>query len=74
MLLCTSHETTLDGLIERSLDEGDLLANANTVIYLGKIREGRKFRRAMYVAKHRGSVCPDEILPYRIDNAGIRLE
>jgi hypothetical protein len=74
MLLCTSHETTLDGLIERSLDEGDLLANANTVIYLGKIREGTKFRRAMYVAKHRGSVCPDEILPYRIESDGIRLE
>jgi KaiC/GvpD/RAD55 family RecA-like ATPase len=74
MLLCTSHETTLDGLIERSLDEGDLLASANTVIYLGKIREGTRFRRAMYVAKHRGSVCPDEILPYRIDHGGIRLE
>ena len=27
-------------LIERPLDEGDLLANANTVIYLGKIRDG----------------------------------
>jgi hypothetical protein len=74
MLLITSHEATLDGLVERSLDEGDLLANANTVIYLGKIREGTKFRRAMYVAKHRGSVCPDEILPYRIQGGGIRLE
>jgi KaiC/GvpD/RAD55 family RecA-like ATPase len=74
LLLCTSHETTLDGLIERSLDEGDLLSNANTVIYLGKIREGLAFRRAMYVAKHRGSVCPDRIIPYRIDEGGIRLE
>jgi KaiC/GvpD/RAD55 family RecA-like ATPase len=74
MLLHTSHETTLDGLVERPLDEGDLLTNANTVIYLGKIREGTKFRRAMYVAKHRGSYCPDEILPYRIENSGIRLE
>ena len=74
MLLYTSHETTLEGLIERPLSEGDLLANANTLIYLGKIREGTRFRRAMYVAKHRGSVCPDEILPYVIDDAGIRLE
>ncbi|MHB8902715.1 MAG: RAD55 family ATPase, partial [Thermoguttaceae bacterium] len=64
MLLLTSHETTLDRLIERPLDEGDVLANANTIIYLGKIREGTRFRRAMYVAKHRGSVCPDEIIPY----------
>jgi KaiC/GvpD/RAD55 family RecA-like ATPase len=74
MLLYTAHETTLDGLLERPLDEGDLLTNANTVIYLGKIREGTRFRRAMYVAKHRGSVSPDEILPYRIDDGGIQLE
>ncbi|MDI9446700.1 MAG: ATPase domain-containing protein [Planctomycetota bacterium] len=74
MLLLTSHETTLDGLIERSLDEGDVLSNANTVIYMGKIREGTRFRRALYVAKHRGSVCPDEILPYRIEEGGLLLE
>ncbi len=74
MLLLTSHETMLDGLVERPLDEGDVLSNANTVIYLGKIREGTRFRRAMYVAKHRGSVCPDEILPYRIEEGGIALE
>lgn len=74
MLLYTSHETSLDGLIERSLDEGDLLANANTIIHLGKIRDGMKFRRAMYVSKHRGSVCPDEIIPYTIGDHGIRLE
>ncbi len=73
MLLYTSHETTLDGLIERSLDEGDLLANANTVIHLGKIREGMHFRRAMYVSKHRGSPCPDEIIPYTIGERGIQL-
>jgi len=74
MVLYTSHETTLDGLIERPLDEGDLLAGANTVIHLGKIREGRRFRRALYVAKHRGSTCPDEIVPYQIDDGGIRLQ
>ena len=74
MLLVTSHETTLDGLIERPLDEGDVLANANTVIYLGKIREGTRFRRAMYVAKHRGSACTDEIIPYSIDERGLKLE
>jgi KaiC/GvpD/RAD55 family RecA-like ATPase len=51
-----------------------LLTNANTVIYLGKIREGTKFRRALYVGKHRGSVCPDEIIPYTIDGGGIRIE
>lgn len=74
MLLYTSHETTLEALIERPLDEGDLLANANTVIHLGKIREGTRFRRAMYVSKHRGSACTDEIIPYTIEEGGIRLE
>ena len=64
--------TGIDGLDE--LLGGGLLPGANTVIYLGKIREGTRFRRAMYVAKHRGSVCPDEIIPYLIDDRGIRLE
>ena len=74
MLLITSQETTLDGLIERPLDEGDVLSNANTIIHLGKIREGTRFRRAMYVTKHRGSACTDEIIPYAIDDRGLKLE
>jgi len=73
MLLITSQETTLDGLIERPLDEGDVLSNANTVIHLGKIREGTRFRRAMYITKHRGSACTDEIIPYEIDDRGLHL-
>jgi KaiC/GvpD/RAD55 family RecA-like ATPase len=74
MLLITSQETTLDALIERPLDEGDVLSNANTVIHLGKIRDGMRFRRAMYVSKHRGSACVDEIVPYTIGAGGLRLE
>lgn len=74
LLLITSQETTLDGLIERPLDEGNVLSNANTVIHLGKIREGTRFRRAMYITKHRGSACSDEIIPYSIDDRGLRLE
>lgn len=74
MLLVTSQETTLDGLIERPLDEGDVLSNANTIIHLGKIREGTKFRRAMYISKHRGSACSDELIPYHIDDHGIQLD
>jgi len=73
MLLSTAHEASLDALVERPLDEGGLLANANTVIHLGKIREGTRFRRAMYVAKHRGSAATDEIIPFRIEDRGLRL-
>jgi KaiC/GvpD/RAD55 family RecA-like ATPase len=74
LLLITSQETTLDGLIERPLDEGDVLSNANTIIHLGKIREGTRFRRAMYITKHRGSACADEIIPYTVDDNGLKLE
>jgi hypothetical protein len=74
MLLLTAQETGLEELLARPLEEGDLLATANTVIYLGKLREGTRLRRAMYVAKNRGGPCPDEILPFRIDEKGIRLQ
>jgi KaiC/GvpD/RAD55 family RecA-like ATPase len=74
MLLITAHESSLETLLERPLAEGDALSNANTVIYMGKIREGTRFRRAMYVAKHRGSACADEIIPYTIGDRGIALE
>lgn len=73
VLLITAHETMLDDLIERPLVDGDPLATANTLIYMGKIREGNKFARGLFVAKHRGSACSDEILRYAIDDAGLRL-
>ena len=41
-MLLTSHETMLDALIERPLVDGDLLAAANTLIYMGKIRDGEQ--------------------------------
>ena len=73
ILSYTSRETSLEALIEKPLEEGDYFAQANTVVYLGKIRDGLKFRRALYIFKHRGSVCSDDIIPYEIDDAGIRI-
>ena len=73
LLLYTSHETMLDEMIERPLDEGDALSNANTLIYMGKVREGNRLTRALYVAKHRGSACSDDIIPYEINDAGLQL-
>ena len=72
-LLYTSHESMLDQLIERPLDEGDLLTNANTIVYLGKIRDGIHLTRALYIAKHRGSYCSDQIHPYTITAEGLQL-
>ena len=74
LMLYTCHETMLDALIERPLQDGDLFAGANTLIYLGKIREGTKLRRALYIAKHRGSACSEDIASYTIDDAGLRVD
>lgn len=73
LLLSTSHETMLDDLISRGIDEGDVLSNANTLVYMGKMRDGNRLSRGMYIAKHRGSACSEEILPYTIDERGVRV-
>lgn len=73
LLLYTSHESMLEELISRPLDEGDSLSNANTLILLGKLREGNRIRRAMYIAKHRGSACCEDIRPYEIHDGGLVL-
>lgn len=73
LVLYTSPEIQLEAMIEKPLDEGDLLASANTIFHLGKVRDGHRFRRALFAAKHRGSVCPDEIFYYEIDEHGLRL-
>jgi KaiC/GvpD/RAD55 family RecA-like ATPase len=73
VLLYTTRETMLENLISRPLAEGDLLANANTLIYLGKIRDGNHIGRALYIAKHRGSACQEEIVPFRIGDGGLEI-
>ncbi len=73
LLLCTSHESMLDELIARPLEQGDLLSGANTVIYLGKTRNGGRFGRGLYVAKHRGSACTEQIIRYEITGEGLRV-
>jgi len=67
LMLCTSHEVMLDELIERPIETGDVLSNANTVIVMGKTREGSSTGRGLYVAKHRGSACEESVWPFRID-------
>lgn len=73
LLLCTAHETLLDDLISRPLAEGDVLSNANTLIYMGKIRNSDRFSRGLYIAKHRGSACDERIMEYQIGERGLRF-
>lgn len=74
LALYTTPETMLDQLLERRLVEGDWLANANTVLYLGKTRQSGRIGRGLLIAKHRGSYASDEILPYTIGEAGLKVE
>ncbi|SMP65801.1 KaiC protein [Neorhodopirellula lusitana] len=73
LLLATSHEVMLDDLISRPIESGDVMSGANTIILMGKTRDGNRMGRALYVAKHRGSACEESIVPYQIDDSGIRL-
>jgi KaiC/GvpD/RAD55 family RecA-like ATPase len=73
VLLYTSHEVLLDELLCRPIESGDELSNANTIILMGKIRDGLKMRRALHVAKHRGSACDDGIVPFEITEQGLVL-
>ncbi|QDT12157.1 RAD55 family ATPase [Planctomycetes bacterium K23_9] len=74
MMLYTSHEVMLDDLLSRPIESGDTLSNANTIILMGKTRDGNKMGRALHVAKHRGSACDESIVPFRIEESGLRLE
>ncbi len=71
LLLCTSQEVMLDDLLSRPLDSGDVLSNANTIIHMGKVREGSRMGRALHVSKHRGSLCGDAIVPYEVTDRGL---
>lgn len=73
LLLLTSHEVLLDDLLARPIETGDVLSNANTILLMGKVRDGLKMTRALHVAKHRGSACDDAIVPFDIDEGGLVL-
>jgi KaiC/GvpD/RAD55 family RecA-like ATPase len=73
LLLITSRETMLDELIGKPLDEGDVLSGANTIICLGKVRAGARVSRALHIVKHRGSAAAEEIVPFEINDRGLRV-
>ena len=74
LLLCTTHEVLLDELLSHPIESGDVLSNANTIILMGKVRDGSKMSRALYVAKHRGSACREDIVPFTITDKGLVFE
>ena len=73
MVLVTTRESMLEQLMQRPLADGDLVAGANTLILMGRILEGGRMKRALYIAKHRGSACDDRIRTFEIDDRGPHL-
>jgi hypothetical protein len=71
LLLVTTEENLLDDLIARKVGEGDIGASATTAILMGKRVTAGKVSRALYVAKHRGSACSDEIGEFVITDQGL---
>ncbi len=74
LYLYTTAHIMLDDLMAEPIGEGDIFSNANTIILMGRTREGGRLGRALYVAKHRGSACGDEIRPYRLTDRGLEFE
>jgi RecA/RadA recombinase len=70
LYLYTTQHKFLDELIDEPISQGDIFSNANTIILMGRTREEGRLGRALHVIKHRGSACGDEIVPYRITDAG----
>ena len=69
--LYTTPHVLLDDLLVQPIGEGDIFANANTIILMGRTRDEGRLGRALAVAKHRGSACSDEIRPYRLTDRGM---
>lgn len=73
VLLATTHEVMLEQLLSRPIQSGDVLSNANTIIVMGKIREGLRMGRALCVMKHRGSACDESIVRFEIGEGGVQV-
>lgn len=71
LYLYTTPHVLLDDLLAQPIGEGDVFSNANTIILMGRTNEGDRMGRSLYVAKHRGSYCGDQIMPYRITDRGL---
>ena len=71
LYLYTTSHVMLDELMTQPIAQGDIFANANTIILMGRTRHEGRYGRALAIPKHRGSACTEDILPYRITEGGI---
>jgi KaiC/GvpD/RAD55 family RecA-like ATPase len=73
LYLYTTTQVMLDELMAQPIGQGDIFSNANTIILMGRTRGDGRMGRGLFIPKHRGSACGDEILNYRIDDRGLVL-
>lgn len=71
MFLQTTPETELHQLIASQTMEDDLTINATTIILMGRMPSQDRVERGIFVLKHRGSWCSDEIVRFRITAQGL---
>jgi KaiC/GvpD/RAD55 family RecA-like ATPase len=71
LYLYTTPQVMLDELMTQPIAQGDIFANANTIILMGRTRHDGRYGRALAIPKHRGSACGDEVRPYRITEQGL---
>jgi KaiC/GvpD/RAD55 family RecA-like ATPase len=74
LYLYTTPHVLLDDLMAQPITEGDIFANANTILLMGRTKEAGRMGRALYVAKHRGSAASDEIRPYKLTDRGMEID
>jgi hypothetical protein len=74
LYLYTTPHVLLDELLAQPIAEGDVFSNANTIILMGRTREGGRLGRALHVAKNRGSACSDEVVPFRLTDRGVVID
>jgi hypothetical protein len=74
LCLYTTPKVMLEQLLTEPIAEGDVFSNANTIILMGRTHHDGRIGRALAIAKHRGSACGDEVLPYRIEEQGLVFE
>jgi hypothetical protein len=74
LYLYTTPHVLLDDLMAQPIGEGDIFSNASTIILMGRTRRGEALGRSLYVAKHRGSACSDEVRSYRLTDRGVELD
>ena len=74
LYLYTTPQVMLEDLMTQPIGQGDIFANANTIILMGRTRQDGRLGRALAIPKHRGSACSDEIIPYRITRTRNRTQ